>query len=67
MGYMYPKKLQFAAFGQFVLVQQKKQGTKVREKRVQTHHVEIFRYALTMGFTCDESKRIADPGAELGL
>jgi len=25
------------------------------------------RYALTMGFTCDESKRIADPGAELGF
>lgn len=25
------------------------------------------RYALTMGFTCDVSKRIADPGAELGL
>lgn len=25
------------------------------------------RYALTMGFTCDPSKRIADPGYELGL
>lgn len=25
------------------------------------------RYALTMGFTCDSSKRIADPGYELGL
>ena len=25
------------------------------------------RYALTMGFTCDPSKCIADPGAELGL
>jgi len=35
------------------------------------HHVEPVtggtRYALTMGFTCDSTKRIADPGLELGL